>query len=269
MRKKRADGRAAEGIAPYRQIVPYLMRTRSESVVFFEQQLDMRAAISFIDLFNAKHEDTPVTPFHVIAWACVQTLATYPHMNRFVAGGRIYDRDGIWLSYAAKKEMSADAPLVVIKRRFDPAESFADMVAAMHERLRDSRAPGESYTDKELALVLRLKGLPLRALMALERFADAFGLLPKSYIDNDPLFASLFLANLGSLKMDAAFHHLYEYGSVSIFCVVGRLRAEDEIPSLTLRFTYDERIEDGFYANKALAHLKDLVENLPLAALQA
>ncbi|HET7482095.1 MAG TPA: hypothetical protein VFK89_04470 [Actinomycetota bacterium] len=268
MRKKRADGRAASEIPAYRRMMPYLMRSRSESVVFFEQEIDMTAASSFIAAFNRKQE-VPITPFHVVMWGCVQTLAAFPKLNRFIAGGRIYDRDGIWISYSAKKAMTESAPIVVVKRRFDPAETFAAMVAGMQEELTRSRAPEESYTDKELGLVLKAQGLPLRALMALERAADAFGLLPRSYIERDPMFASLFVANLGSLKMDAAFHHLYEYGSISIFCVVGRMRERDGGPSLTLRFTYDERIEDGFYANRALTHMKELLEELPLGRVGA
>lgn len=132
------------------------------------------------------------------------------------------------------------------------------MVTAMHEELHRSRSPVRSYTDRELDLVLKVQGLPLRLLMALQRAADAWGLLPRSFIERDPLFASLFIANLGSLKMDSGFHHLFEYGSISIFCVIGRTAGDP--PKLTLRFTYDERIEDGFYANRALENMRSLIE---------
>ena len=50
-------------------------------------------------------------------------------MNRFVAGGRLYQRREIWFSYSAKQSLKGESPLIVLKRRFDPDESFVDMVA--------------------------------------------------------------------------------------------------------------------------------------------
>jgi 2-oxoacid dehydrogenases acyltransferase (catalytic domain) len=255
--------------APYRRVMPYLMRGRNESVVYFEQEHDLTKTLPFIERFNKAHPDTPVSLFHVVAWAAVKTLDERPNLNRFVAGGRVFQRDGIWISYSAKKEKADGSPIVVLKRRFDPDEPFDRMVDSMYGELRTSRSDDESYTDKELGLVLKAQGLPLRALMALERFADAFGLLPGAYIRNDPMFASLFIANLGSLKMDSGYHHLYEYGNIPIFCVIGRTRetpiavdGKVKVRKIaTLRFSYDERIEDGLYAQSSLERFRTYVED--------
>lgn len=86
-------------------------------------------------------------------------------------------------------------------------------------------------------------------------------MLPHSYIRNDPLFASAFVANLGSLGLEAAYHHLYEYGTISMFCTMGRVHHEEGTPKLTLKYSYDERVEDGFYAHRALEHLRALLED--------
>lgn len=270
---KRPDGRLVDDVPPYRRIMPYLMRGRNESAVYFEQHVDLTRTEAFVAQFNAAHADTKITLFHVVTWGIVRTLAEHPNLNRFVAGGRIYQRDGIWLSYSAKKVIAEGSPVVVLKRRFDPAQSFEAMVADMWAELRVGRSDEESTTDKELDVLLRLPGLGLRALLALGRFADAIGLLPRVFIENDPMFAGVFVANLGSLKMDAAFHHLYEYGNISIFCVIGRTHEEPVVvdggvvPRRTavLRFSYDERVEDGLYAQHALTDFQRLVED-PVAA---
>jgi hypothetical protein len=249
--------------------MPYLMRGRNESVVYFEQEHDLTKTLPVIERFNKAHPDTPISLFHLVTWAAVKTLDERPNLNRFVAGGRVFQRDGIWISYSAKKEKAEGSPIVVLKRRFEPGEPFEAMVTAMHSELRTNRSDDESYTDKELNLVLKAQGLPLRGLMALERFADAFGLLPASYIRNDPMFASLFIANLGSLRMDSGYHHLYEYGNIPIFCVIGRTRETPVVvngkvtarPTATLRFSYDERIEDGLYAQSALERFRSYVED--------
>ena len=269
MRSKRPDGTLARDVPAYRRVMPYLMRGRNESAVYFEQLVDLTEVEPFLETFNAARPETPATPFHLVAWAMARTMAAFPRMNRFVAGGRLYDRDGIWISYSAKREKKQGSPVIVVKRRFDPDESFADMIGDMQAQLERDRRDTNSHTDRELRLVLRGQGLPLRGLMALERLADSFGILPRSFIDNDPMFASAFIANLGSLKMDAPFHHLFEYGSVSVFCAIGQTKPTAWVvdgvveprPIMPLRFTFDERVEDGLYAHAALEHMRALVEH--------
>ncbi len=155
----------------------------------------------------------------------------FPNVNRFIAGGRLYQRKGIWISYSAKQRMQKGAPLIVLKREFDPDESFAAMVAAMEEQLHTAKfSGGKNTVDGELKLVLMLPGFLRRLVFAAYPLLEAYGMFPKSFIDNDPLYASMFLTDLGSLGLDPVFHHLYEYGNVGTFGVLGRARAE-QIPN--------------------------------------
>jgi hypothetical protein len=253
--------------------MPYLMRGVNESVVYFELPIDVTETRRFIDDFNAAHPDTRITLFHCVLWAAVKVLNERPRLNRFVAGGRLWQRDGIWISYSAKKRLDDDSPVIVLKRRFEPSESFSEMVDDYYSGLRTGRSDKKSRVDKEIGAVLSLPGPGLRALIALSKAADAVGLLPKSLIDGDPMYSSLFIANLASLKMDAGYHHLYEYGNIPIFCVIGQVKdvpvakngSVTTRPIANLRFTYDERVEDGLYAQRSLEVLKLYVED-PSAA---
>ena len=263
----RPDGTLVRDVAPYRVVMPQLSRGRNGAAVYFDLPVDVTATEAFVRAFNEEHPSTPVTLFHVVMWALTRTLHDRPHLNRFVAGGRLYEHDGIWISYSAKKIKVDGSPLVVVKRRFDPSEPFVDMVTAMHAQLVEARSVEPSSTDRELKLLVALPVSVRRAVVGLEHLADALGLLPGSFIRSDPMFASVFVANLGSLKMDAVFHHLYEYGSISTFCAVGRIHDEVVAGDGTtrhvahLRFTYDERVEDGLYAHEALQELRALVED--------
>ncbi len=93
MRRKRPDGTRVDDATPDRRIIPYLMRGRNESAVYFEQHVDLERAEAFLRDFNAAHPGLRATLLHLIVWAAVQTLAARPHLNRFIAGGRIYQRD--------------------------------------------------------------------------------------------------------------------------------------------------------------------------------
>ena len=207
-------------------------------------------------------------------WAIVQVLDRYPTMNRFVVGGRLYQRRDIWFSYSAKRSLKGESPLIVVKRRFDPAEPFVEMVAAMQRQLNEDRyGAGLSASDKEVGLIMKLPGIGRRVVMAVGRFADAFGLFPRSFIENDPLYGSVFFANLASLGMDACYHHLYEYGTIGIFGVIGRPTTDPGSPTsgpdrrrtMTLKWTFDERCEDGLVAGYALKRCKQILED-PIAA---
>ena len=272
---RRPDGDLVRDLPPTKQIMPYLMRGRNESAVYFEQQVAMRRADDYVRAFNEAHPATPITIQHLVMWAIVQVLERYPTMNRFVAGGRLYQRRDIWFSYSAKRSLKGEgSPLVVIKRRFDPAEPFVDMVADMARQLNEDRfGAGLSASDKEIGLIMRLPGVGRRLVMAVGRFADAFGLFPRSFIESDPLYASVFFANLGSLGMEPCYHHLYEYGSIGIFGVIGRPTTDPGSPTsgpdrrrtMVLRWTFDERCEDGLVAGYALKRCKQILED-PLAA---
>ena len=115
-------------------------------------------------------------------------------------------------------------------------------------------------SDAEIGLIMKLPGVGRRLLLAVGRFADAFGLLPRSFIDADPLYATAFFANLGSIGQDAGYHHLYEYGTIGVFGVLGRPTSEPGSPTsgpdrrrtMSLRWTFDERVEDGLVAGYGL-----------------
>lgn len=275
MLKKRPDATLATDVPAYRRIMPYLMRGANESAVYFDLELDMTKPLDFIERWNEEHDETPISIFHLVLWAAVKVIDERPRLNRFVTGGRLWNRDGIWITYSAKKRKDDKAPVIMVKRRFDPEQPFADMVREYYAQLTEGRSEKKSYVDKELAGLLKLPTVGLRAVMRASKFADRLGLLPKAFIDNDPMYASLVIANLGSLRMDAAYHHLYEYGNIPIFCVVGQTKETPVVedgkvvarPVTTLRFSYDERIEDGLYAQKSLQILRGYVEDPEAAGI--
>jgi hypothetical protein len=271
---RRPDGDLVRDLPPTKAIMPYLMRGRNESAVYFEQRIALRRADQYIRDFNTTHPDTPITIQHLVMWAIVQVLTQFPTMNRFVMGGRLYQRRDITFTYSAKQSLKDKSPLIVIKRRFVPEESFETMVAEMHAQLRQDKYSGEmSQADHEAALILKLPGVLRRVVIAAGRVLDAWGLLPKSMLEADPLYASVFFANLASIGMDPCWHHLYEYGTIGIFGVIGRPTPDTGSPtsgpdrrrSMELRWTFDERVEDGLVAGYALKRAKQILED-PIAA---
>lgn len=270
MLPKRKDGDLVRDVPAYRRIMPHLMRSRNESAVYFEQRVDANAAVAFIDAWNSSHTRR-ITFFHLLVWALTSTLHARPRLNRFTRGARLYQRRGIWLSFSAKKRLDDASPVVVVKQRFDPSQPFEALVDQLATSVAEGRSDKPSHVDKELSLVLRLPEPVLSLAVRLMMWLDKWNLLPHAVFQDDPMYASAFIANLGSLKMDAAYHHLYEYGNIPVFVTVGRVE-EVLVPDghggvatrrqVLLRWTFDERVEDGLYCAAALEGLRRRLETL-------
>jgi hypothetical protein len=253
---------------PVRRMIPYLMKTRNESAVYHEQILDLTKTLPFIAEWNRTREPK-LTLFLLVLAACGRALAARPGLDRFVSGGRIYQRRRTAISFAAKQRFADDGPLLTIKLPMPRGEALADTLARAHESVGGKRAGRESASDREVKLLTRLPGFLLGWLVGAARWLDKWNLMPGAMLHDDPMYASLFLANLGSVGIDRVYHHLYEYGTVSLFGVLGATRKEvvvgaDGAPvvrdTVSLRWSFDERINDGFYCAAALGLVRDLVE---------
>ena len=244
----------------------FLMPRRNESAVYFEQHLDLTKTLPWLE---ARSVVAKATLFHLVLHGLASVLHERERLNRFTVGRKVYQRKSVLLSFAAKKAMSDDAPLATVKRRFDREESFGDLVGKLSGEIGGARSAKPSAMDKELGILLALPGFLLVFLIWLLRGLYRFGLAPRSLVDTDPLYTSAFVANLGSIKIDAAYHHLYEHGNCPLFVTIGQIAKVpvvdgDQVavrPQLVVRYTFDERVEDGLYCAKSLQLLAQRIED--------
>ena len=99
---------------------------------------------------------------------------------------------------------------------------------------------------------------------------DKHGKCPRFLIATDPYYSSVILSNLGSIKLKCGYHHLTNWGTNSVFCIIGEKKMSpgfDADGNVTMRetvdlgLTIDERIADGYYYAKTIRLLKKLLEN--------
>jgi hypothetical protein len=228
------------------------------------QEIEVEAALEFLAKHNAERpEDRPVTLFHLFLRSCAQGLYLRPGVNRFVKAGKLWQRDGEWITFSAKREIRDGSPMITIKSRVHPTtETLDEMVDGIYDRLQSGRSGKKTTSDKEMNVMLRLPGFVIRFLMFSMRIGDNLGLVPRSMIDADPLFTSVFIANLGSIDYPAGFHHLWEYGTASLFGVMGRIEpGANGRRKISVAWTYDERIEDGLYSYYTLEGIRERLEH--------
>lgn len=262
----RSDGTLITDLGVLRRMLPSLMPSRNGSIVYYEQQLDLSRTLPWLE-----GRQPSITLYELAIAGLVRVWSERPQINRFTAGGRLYQRNEIAFSISVKKSLDENAPLTAIKAVFDPNDSIDDTckkVEALIETGRDKKR--ETDSEKEMRVVTKLPVWLMRWLVRLQRIADWFGLLPRFMTRNDPLYASAYVVNLGSVGLDAAYHHLYEYGNIPFFIVLGRVKKApvvDENGELVvhdvvhIRYSFDERITDGFYTSTALERFREYIED--------
>lgn len=261
---KRSDATRVKNLSPMRRFMPFVSPRRNDSLFYMMQEIDVESALEFLDKKNRERPaDRPFTLFHLFLRSCAQALVNRPGVNRFVKAGDLWQRDGEWITFSAKMKIKDGSPMITIKRRFHADEETLDeMVDGLYDKLAAGRSGKKTTSDKEMGLLLRLPSAVIKFALAFARLGDRWGLLPRSMIDADPLFTSVFIANLGSIDYPAGFHHLWEYGTASLFGVMGRIeRGDDGRRKISVAWTYDERIEDGLYSYYTLAGIRDRIES--------
>ena len=265
----RPDGVRLRKLPGFRKIFPFLMRTRTESAVYFSKRLQVAPTMAWLNRANAGREKK-LSLFYVLLAAAVRTLALRPEVNRFVIGRRIYQRRTIDLSFVVKRELTEEASEVTLKLTFDPRSTLDEVAARVRGAIEKTRQSETSWDENLTNFVTSLPRPVVRLAVACLRFLDYHGWLPASFLRDDSLHTSVFVANLGSIGIDAGYHHMYEWGNASFFAVVGQLKKEPVVNErgeleaaevVDIKFTGDERITDGVYLSKTLDLFLDLVRN--------
>ncbi|MBN1540188.1 MAG: hypothetical protein JW939_08605 [Candidatus Thermoplasmatota archaeon] len=263
----RPDGTVVRDLPTYRRMMPYFMKHKYESLYFWDHDILAEPGIAFAERMSMEYGEK-VTYFHLFLHSLLKVFYAYPGINRFVKGGKIYDRKGIYFSFSVKKEMTKEAKISVVKKEFKPEFTLLDTVKATRKEVREVRSGKKDQGEKEAKRFLIFRGFLIKVAYPFYRFMDEYGLFSKKYMEKEVLYSSAFIANLGSFNCDPVFHHMYEVGTITNFYSLGAIKekvvAENGMPVVRkvcpVRATVDERGEDGFYYFKAFEYFIKQIE---------
>jgi len=108
---------------------------------------------------------------------------------------------------------------------------------------------------KLLGLLSKIPSGLIKFAVGFLKFLDKRGYLPKKIIEISPFHTTAVVTNVGSLGIDSIYHHIYNFGTTSMFFAIGKKKKsyvfeDDEIykeKCINLAFVGDERICDGHY----------------------
>ncbi len=263
----RPDGRKVKNASLLFRVVPHIMPTRNDSQVYFTQDIPIKGMDEFIS--KKAEEGIKVTYMQIVYAAIVKTIALKPELNRFIVNRIPYERDGIWISLAVKKSLSEEGEETLFKLRFDGTESFMEIKEKLENTINENKA--EDSENDMAKFVRKLEKTPniiLKTVISTLKFMDKYGIMPKSIVALSPFHTSAFLTNVGSLGLDAIYHHIYNFGTTSMFFAMGKKKKDyvpedDEIVEekcISFAFVGDERICDGYYFASSFKQLVKFIK---------
>jgi hypothetical protein len=268
LKSSRAEGVVIKPLHKYRKMMFYLMQRRTESMVNYDAYARADKLLEYLEATKKVGFDCDVT--HCLVGAALIGLLENPRMNRFVAGRRLYQRKGQSVTFTMKRvRMDNTAKIAAARIDQKPGETFRQLSERMGERIGVERSGKKTYSDKELDLFLLLPRPVMNLAVKLVTWLDYHNLLPGGFVNNDPFYVSMYIANLGSLGMRAGFHHLYEYGNCPLFMMAGEIEEQPVVENgqvvprkmLHMRWTFDERIDDGLNCHLGMEAMRRALED--------
>ena len=250
----RSDGRKLKTVPPFFRVIPCVMLERDDSQVYFKQDIKLKELDEYID--RKAKEGIKLSYMNIIYAAIVRIIAERPYLNRFAMNGSLYARNQIFVSLAIKKSFADEGQETTIKLPFTGTENIFEIKEKLDNAIEKNKDYSTSNNTDALAKTFSIvpNGF-IRAAFKLLKFLDKHGAVPKSIISASPFHTSVFLTNVGSLGIDSIYHHLYNFGTTSLFFAMGKKKKsyiydDDEMHEekcITIAFVGDERICDGYY----------------------
>ena len=250
----RKDGRRVRTAQPMAKMMAFIMKDRADAMNYFTDELD----VTETDVFCKKMIADGYEGFsflHIMLAAYVRVISQKPALNRFISGQRIYARNNIEVNMTIKKDLREDSPDTCISVIFEPDDTIIDVYEKFNAAVQKEKDKEDldSGFDKTAGTLASLPRPILRAAIRLLFWLDYHGWLPKALTDLSPFHGSMIITDLGSLGLNPIYHHIYNFGSTSLFFGMGtqeRIAVVEGGQTRMKRFlpigiTADERVCSG------------------------
>ena len=270
----RKDAKRLRNIDSMHAFMPYLLPNRTDNEAVLSDYAVVENLEKYIAKKNEENPEFKYTVFHAVTAALAKTIYLRPKMNYFYQGHRLYERNDIIFSFTAKRKFEDHSEEALARIKIDQ-ESDVSPLEQVYSKVKKfvTKIRKEDKTDGATDIISVLCKLPrflLKFVVWVLRKLDYYGVMPTSISNEDPYYSTVFISNLGSIKATASYHHLTNWGTNSIFVIVGEMKLKQVTDKegnvsvkkiIPLGITIDERIADGFYFAKSFKIFRHLIEN--------
>lgn len=267
----RKDGVLLRDVDSMHFIMPIIYPNRCDNEAFISERIDLTNIDAYLAKKNENNTGYKYNLFQIIVTAILKTVTLRSKLNRFIANKNMYQRNEISAAFVVKKIFSDDAGEGLAFIHSKETDTIDSVHNEIYRQVSYCRKEGERDASSEkMDMFNKMPRALSKFLVGLVCILDRHGKVPASLIKTDPYYSSAVLTNLGSIKLHSGYHHLTNWGTNSLFVVVGEKKKRsfyDDDGNVSMRdsidlgVTVDERIADGYYFSKSIRLLKKLLEN--------
>lgn len=215
------------GIDPIIALTPYLMPMRCDAQVMLKYRVDYERMARYIVAKGA--QGYKFSFMELVIAAYVRSISQLPELNRFIVNKRIYSRTELTCAFVVLQDTKDHSIKEnVAKCKFDPHDTIFDVAARIAKVIEQNRKEEADNSTLKIAQILK-NPLLANLVAGLARILDRYGLLPRFLVDASPFHTGMFVTNMASIGMPAVNHHIYNFGSVSLFISLGTVEREVEL----------------------------------------
>lgn len=269
-RGDRKDGRLLRELDSLHFITGIIYPNRCDNEAYISVKVDLTAMNAYLAKKNAEETDFPYTMFHIVVAALEKTITLRPKLNRFIVNSNFYQRNEVSAAFVVKKQFSdkgAEALAFLHGKETDTVTEVHDYI---RQQVTECRSEKVDSSTENMDILNKLPRWLGKAAVKFIMWLDKHGWVPKDMVATDPYYSSVVISNLGSIKLKCGYHHLTNWGTCSMFCIIGEKKlspffdADGSVSmreTLELGLTIDERLADGYYYSKSVRLLKYLLEH--------
>ncbi len=266
----RKDGELLRNLDSMHFIMPIIYPNRCDNEAYIAEKIDLTNVNEFLKQKNSEKPVFKYTFFHIVVAALIKTITLRPKMNRFIANKNTYQRNEVSAAFAVKKEFSDNGgeALAFLHARED--STLTSLHEQLYQQISECRSDHVDASTDAMDFFNKLPRFLSKFIVWLMTRLDVHGWVPQSLIATDPYYSSVVLSNVGSIKLKSGYHHLTNWGTCSLFCLIGEKSLQpvfDENGNVTMKemlelgITIDERLADGYYYAKSIRLFKHLLQN--------
>lgn len=267
----RRDGALIRKMDAMHLIMPMMYRKRCDNEAFISERIDLTNVMAYLEKKNADGPDYKYNVFQVVVTTVLKLMTLRPRLNIFIKNQNYYQRNELSASFIIKKVFADNSEEGMAFIRANVDDNIDVIHNEIYRQVTATRAGhGGGSTQGAMDFLNKLPRWIVKLAFSVLHVLDKYGMIPASLIEADPYHASVILTNLGSIKLHSGYHHLTEWGTTSLFVIVGEMKKRpfynedgsvEMRMSLDLGLTVDERIADGYYFSKTIKLLKKIMEN--------
>jgi len=267
-RGDRKDGRLLRELDSLHYITGIIYPNRCDNEAYVSLRIDLTAMNAYLAEKNKEETEFPYTMFHLVVAALLKTIMLRPKLNRFIANSNFYQRNDISASFVVKKQFSDKGAEALAVMRGKEDNTLADVHEYIRQQVTECRSDKVDASTAGMDMFNKMPRWMGKAIVRFLMFLDRHGWVPSDLIATDPYYSSVVISNLGSIKLKCGYHHLTNWGTCSLFCIIGEKKKSPFInedgtvsmrETLELGLTIDERLADGYYYSKSVRLLEYLL----------